>query len=924
MRGLVVGVVTLVLLGGWVTLGPTAMAVPAAAASARPAALVTDPAGLVDPLAGTGTGPVSPGTVGEFPGADLPFGMIQWSPDTLPNLAASGGGYSYADSEVNGFSLTHLSGTGCPSYQDVPILPTVGPIGSAPEDTTASFSHTTEQAAPGRYGVTLGPSGVTTALAVTTRTGLSRFAFPRTGEANLLFKVAGSANPVTASRVRLDGDDGISGQVTSGQFCQTGTNYTLYFAARFDRPFTAAGSWSGAAVKPGATSCTGTACGAYVTFDARRHQVVMMKVGISFVSVADALDNLRVEDPGWSLSRVEAEATGAWNAILGRIRIGGGTPAQCRTFYTALYHSLLDPDVVSDDNGEYTGADGRVHRSSDGAQYANFSEWDIYRSEIELVALLARRRAGSMVQSLVNDAEQGGWLPKWAIADGDESQMNGDSADPIIAAAYAFGARNFDVKAALAAMVKGATEDETDHGLEIERQYLDEYVSQHYVDADSLDLTSIDYSIGGSVTLEYAIDDFAIARMAAAVGNQRLEGTMMARAHNWEYLFDPATGYLGARSDDGSFPPGPAFQADQLEPGGQLGFEEGNAVQYTWSVPQDLAALSSLMGGDAATVAKLDTFFTSLNATRDLPYDWAGNEPSLWTPWEYDYVAAPWRAQQVVRQIADTLYSDMPVDEPGNDDLGAISSWYVWAAMGMYPVTPGTASLALASPLFPEVVVALPDGHRIVVHAPAASAQRPYVHSLAVTGVAAPAPTSSCAATGSPAAATAGARSSGGSDWDRPWLPASVIDTGGVLTYGLGSTPDKAWGSDPGSSPPSYGTGRLAAVGYSTPGGAVTVRAGQPTTIQLGVAPAQPGGVTVRWSAGGSGLDVSPPSGQLAVQAAPAGAAGKAAACTSAATTTDPMTVTAPAAGSYVLDVHMRTAGGTALPPVVVDIDATA
>jgi putative alpha-1,2-mannosidase len=480
------------------------------------------------------------------------------------------------------------------------------------------------------------------------------------------------------------------------------------------------------------------------------------------------------------------------------------------------------------------------------------------------------------------------------------------------------------VKAALAAMVKGATENETGHGLEIERQYLDEYVSQHYVDADSLDLTSIDYSIGGSVTLEYAIDDFAIARMAAAVGNQRLEGTMMARAHNWEYLFDPATGYLGARSDDGSFPPGPAFQADQLEPGGQLGFEEGNAIQYTWSVPQDLAALSSLMGGDAATVATLDTFFTSLNATRDLPYDWAGNEPSLWTPWEYDYVAAPWRAQQVVRRIADTLYSDMPVDEPGNDDLGAISSWYVWAAMGMYPVTPGTADLALASPLFPEVVVDLSDGHRIVIHAPAASARRPYVHSLAVTGVAAPAPTSSCAPPGSaPAAVTAGAPSSGGSSWDRPWLPASVLDTGGVLTFGLGSTPDKAWGSGPDSSPPSYGTGRLPAVGYSTPGGAVTVRAGQPTTIQLGVVPAEPGGVTVRWSAGGSGLDVSPARGQLAVTPAPAGAGGKAAACTAAATTTESMTVTAPTAGSYVLDVPMRTAGGTALPPVVVDIDAT-
>jgi predicted alpha-1,2-mannosidase len=913
--------VALMVVGGWTTIGPASGTAQAAQAAGHPDALVSDPASLVRPLDGTGTGPVSPGTVGEFPGADLPFGMIQWSPDTTPNLAGSGGGYSAADSAINGFSLTHLSGTGCPSYQDVPILPTVGPIGTDPEATTASFSHATEDAAPGRYGVTLSSSHVTTALAVTTRTGLSRFTFPRTGSANLLFKVAGSANPVTASGFRLDGDEGISGQVTSGQFCQTGTNYTLYFAARFNRPFTSAGSWDGPAVSAGATSCTGAACGAYVTFDARQHQAVMMKVGISFVSVADALDNLRVEDPGWSLGRVQSQATQTWNAILGRIRIGGGTPAQRRTFYTALYHSLLDPDVVSDDNGRYTGADGRVHRATDGAQYANFSEWDIYRSEIELVSVLARRRAGAMVQSLINDAAQGGWLPKWAIADGDESQMNGDSADPIIAAAYAFGVRNFNEKAALAAMVKGATQDETGHGLEIERQYLDQYLAQHYVDADSLDLTSIDYSIGGSVTLEYALDDFAIAQMAGALGDVGLQDAMMQRAHNWEYLFNPATGYIGARSDDGSFPSGPAFQAAQLEPGGQLGFEEGNAIQYSWSVPQDLSALSTLMGGDTATVAKLDTFFTSLNATRNLPFDWAGNEPSLWTPWEYDYVGAPWRAQQVVRTIADTLYSDTPANEPGNDDLGAISSWYVWAALGMYPVTPGTADLALASPLFPEAVVALPDGHRIVIHAPGASASTPYVHALTVTGVEAPASKSSCGQT--TFAPAASSNHAGATDWNQPWLPASIVTSGGVLTFGLGSAPDTSWGAAPGASPPSYGSGRLPAVGFTVPGGGTTVRAGVPTTVAVGAVPAVSGAVTIRWSTTGSGLAVDPAAGQLAIGPSTGSTAAGTTTCTPGPAASQLVTVTAPVAGLYVLDIQLQTSTGTVLPPVVLDIDAT-
>ncbi len=918
--GLALALAALLVAGGWST--ATLTASPAGASTVRPptadgAAPVRDPSSLVDPMDGTGTGPVDPGTVGEFPGADVPFGMIQWSPDTQPDTVMSGGGYSYADDQMSGFSLTHLSGTGCPSYGDVPILPTVGNLGADPEGTTDTFSHADEQAAPGRYGVTLGPSGVATQLAVTTRTGLSRFTFPRTDAANILFKVAGSANPVIDSDVGIDGHSEISGSVESGQFCQTGTDYTLYFAAQFNRPFTSAGSWDGPVVSPGVTSCSGATCGAYVTFDARSQRSVLMKVGISFVSVRDAADNLRVEDPGWSLGQVESRATSQWNALLDRVRVGGGTTAQQRTFYTALYHSLLDPDVVSDDNGEYTGADGRVHRSDGAVQYANFSEWDIYRSEIELVSLVAPHQAGDMVQSLVNDAEQEGWLPKWAIVDGDESQMNGDSADPIIAAAYAFGVRNFDVRAALAAMVKGATQTETGHGFEIERQYLDQYLSQHYVDADSLDLTSIDYSIGGSVTLEYAIDDFSIAQMAQALGQPGLYATMMQRAHNWEYLFNPTTGYIGARSDDGSFPSGPAFQADQLEPGGQLGFEEGNAVQYTWSVPQDLAALSNLMGGDAATVAKLDTFFTSLNATRNLPYDWSGNEPSLWTPWEYDYFGAPSKAEGVVRDIADTLYSDTPADEPGNDDLGALSSWYVWAAIGMYPVTPGTADLALASPLFPEVVVALPDGHRIVEHTPAASASTPYVHSLTVSGVGAPTSTGSCPSS------TAGT----GAAWNRPWLPSSVIRTGGVLTFGVGSQPDASWGADPGSSPPSFGAGRVPAVGFSTPGGGTTVQVGRPATIQLGVVSAGSGRSTVQWSATATGLDVAPASGQLVVGSSAGAGRPEAAACpTPGATTTpatEPLTLTATAAGSYVLDIRLHTAGGTVLPPVVLDIDAT-
>jgi len=867
--------------------------------------LTGDPAGLVNPLAGTGSGPVAPGNVGEFPGADVPFGMVQWSPDTTPDRA-DGSGYSYADSHISGFSLTHMSGTGCASYGDVPILPTVGSAGTDPENASLAFSHTQEQASPGRYKVTLGPSKVTAELSVTTRTGLARFTFPPTNRATVLLKVSGSANGATHSSFRVVGGDEIGGQVTSGQFCSTGTPYTLYFTARFNRPFSSVGSWDGSDVTPGSRNCDGTACGGFVSFDAASDRTVLMKIGVSFVSAGDATQNLDREDSGWSLGKVESAARGRWNALLGRLRIGGGSRSAQRTFYSALYHSLLHPNVVSDDNGQYVGTDGHVHRSRARVQYANFSEWDIYRSDIQLVALLAPHPAGDMVQSLVNDAEQGGWLPKWAIVGGDASQMNGDSADPIIADAYAFGVRGFDVKAALKAMVKGATQPEPIHGLEIERQYLDQYLTQHYVDAGSLDLDSIDYSIGGSVTLEYAIDDFSIAQLASDIGDSSLSAAMMQRAHNWEYLFNPATGYIQARNPDGSFPEGPAFQTSMFEDGGQVGFEEGNAIQYTWSIPQDLAALGSLMGGDADTVTRLNTFFTQLNAGRYLPYDWAGNEPSLWTPWEYDYFGAPSRTQEVVRRIATTLYSDQPADEPGNDDLGAISSWYVWAAIGLFPVTPGTANLALASPLFPVIVVTLPDNRTLVLRAPKASADSPYIHSLSVSGATLRAPTSSCTS-----GATTGTSHSG--TWNRPWLPASIIRTGGTVTYGLSTSPDTSWGASPADSPPSFGTGRPPAVGFSLPSGGITMHVGQSSTLQLGIKAITAGGEAVRWSAVpvrglalSAGSGVFPPS--------------RSATCSSPGAVTQSITLDASVAGSFSLVVHMQTVNGTTLPPVVVDL----
>jgi predicted alpha-1,2-mannosidase len=878
-------------------------------------AFVADPSGLVNLFAGTGTGGVSPGSIGEGPDADVPFGMIQWGPDTSPDRIP-GSGYSYNDTHVSGFSLTHLSGTGCAAYGDIPILPTVGAIGAHPVATTDTFSHAHEAAAPGRYSVMLGPSGIGTDLSVTTRTAISQITFPDTDSANILFKVADSANPVTASAVQIVGRNEVTGQDTSGQFCQTGTSYTLYFAAYFNRSFSDNGTWA-KTVSPGSESCSGTACGAYVSFDASANRTVLMKVGVSFVSVVDAEANVAAEDPGWSLEQVESDATNQWNAILSRVRIGGGTRTEQRIFYTALYHALLNPNVVSDANGDYLGADRRVHRSQQ-PEYSDFSEWDIYRSEIPLLSVVAPQQTCDMIQSLVNEADQDGWLPKWAIVGGDASQMNGDSADPIIADAYAFGVRNFNLQAALKAMVKGATENETGHLFEIERQYLNEYVDQHYVDANSLDLSSINYSDGASVTLEYALDDFSIAQFAKALGDTSVYQSMMQRSHNWEYLLNPTAGYMEGRNTDGSFPEGPAFQSALFEPGGELGFEEGNAIQYTWSVPQDLFALGNLIGGPASVDRKLDTFFTQLNAGRFEPYDWAGNEPSLWTPWEYDYFGEPWQTQKVVRRIATTLYQDAPVNEPGNDDLGAISSWYVWAAIGMYPVTPGTSNLALASPLFPEVSIALPSGHQLTLVAPRAAASSPYVQSLTVKT-----PTSGDLAPGFSAACTTGGGFGGSpseGSWELPWLPSSALSTGATLDFVLSRTPDKSWGANPQSAPPSYGTGALPDVGFSVPSGGTTITVGHPTTVQFGLQAVFEGAPGARWTASATrGVTVIPSSGTLGA-ASTAGSNPPSPSCSYPTPAKHSLQLTASSPGTAQVRISMRSDSGVVLPPVVFDL----
>jgi len=742
------------------------------------------------PLTAESTGPqaqpvdeVNPfvGTIADgntFPGATMPFGMIQWSPVT--GFVNHVGDYLYTDSDIRGFSLDHLSGPGCPIMGDVPIMPWVGAVATSPATDvkaySTNFSHANEEASPGYYSVSLG-NGVKVQLTVTTRVGIGSFTFPSSANSNFLFETSHTANRygVSKATVEIAGKQKISGSVATSGFCSYPNKYTVYFAAEFNRPFAKFGTWKGSAVKDGSRSASGPQAGGFVGFDTTKDQVVELKVALSYVSVANAWKNLDKEIPGWDFDGTRQSAHDTWNQELGKIAIKGGTKEERGVFYTALYHTLLAPNVFSDVNGQYIGFDDHLHMAKGYTQYANYSGWDIYRDEVQLIALFHPKEASDMIQSLVMDEQQGGGLPKWPVANQEACQMVGNPSCPIIADAYAFGARDFDVHAALKSMLKGATQPGAKCNACGEWDSLENYLKHGY-------LTPTDHGqhpgahSGPSQTLEFTAADFSIAQIAKALGDTKTYDTFMKRAQFWRNLFNTKTGYIEPRDDKGDFIP--------VDPAAPKYYVEGNAAQYSWMVPYNMRTLIDLMGGNAAVVDRLDKFFTELNAGGAKPYFWIGNEPVFAVPWAYDFVGAPWGAQSVARRVETELYTTKPDGLPGNDDLGAMSAWYVFAALGGYPAVTGVGGLAVNSPLFPEATLYLGNGKVVKIEGENASATNPYVQSLTVNG----------------------------QPYESTWIPYSTLEQGATIQFKLGATPNKQWGTKPDDAPPSFTEG-MPAVG---------------------------------------------------------------------------------------------------------------
>jgi predicted alpha-1,2-mannosidase len=733
--------------------------------------LGADLAEHVNPFIGTALG-----SGNTYPGAQVPFGMISWSPQSA-DYGWSPGGYNYADNRINGFGLVHLSGVGCSATCEFPFVPCTGDLAKSPASVKdaycSSFSHTNEIAVPGYYSVRLSTWNIGFETTAEARSGIAHMDFPATAKADLVLNPNADGDGVYDGSISIDPTNQmISGWVRSGSFCgNKGCDYTVYFAARFDRPFTAYGTWQKDLKTEGGTTASGPGLASYVTFDCRQTQRVSMKVGISYVSVSNALLNVDSEIPGWNFSAVKRAARRDWNDHLSRIQVTGATPQDTTIFYTALYHSLMLPAIFEDVNGEYRGMDNQVHAVAPGHHFlATFSGWDTYRTQAQLWGLLYPDMAADFCTSLLGMSQQtqkqgGGGFPLWSMFNDETLVMAGYPADPYIANAYAFGATNLDLMALKNVMVdSGKNQRWCGRNLNVTWDHQPEYEQYGYVPADVTDYAC-------SKTVEFSVADFAIAQVCLQTGDTIDYEYFHNRSQGVFNLINPDVGYLQRKKRDGTWmTPFDRFGGD--------GFMEGNSAQYTWTIPHSLSRLIAAVGGRDKAEAKLDELTSQLanGYNYQSKYYEAGNEPCFGVMPVYNWLGKPWKAQDKIRTVMAACFLNQPAGIPGDDDSGAMSAWFVFNSLGMYPEIPGVGGVTILSPMFPRAVLHLPSGRKITITAQNAAPNARYVQSMTVNG--------------------------------RPnsklWVTVDQLRSGASIGYVMGTTPNTSWGAGPDDAPPSF------------------------------------------------------------------------------------------------------------------------
>lgn len=718
-------------------------------AEAPPLPPVDRPLGYADPFIGSGGFGYAFGSA--FPGAAAPNGMAKVGPDTRGPYAEINflhySGYWYGDNAIHGFSHMHLHGTGATDYGVLGVmpLPEFDPAAITRDGYGSSFSKASESARPGSYAVTLDRGPIRVEIAATPHAAHHRYQFPRPGGV-ILFDLDHHLNggEVSAAQATLSQKDGtLRGHLHSlGGMSRGYGGYKVYFAARTEHPWRAQKVWSkdqGGQPGDGAT-VQGTGAGFALFFDTQNGPAVELQIGLSLVSEEGAARNLAAELPDWNFDAARQRTEAAWNDLLSAVLLEGGTEAERRTFYSALYRAFLMPSVHSDGDGQFrSAAPGNPVKKADGFRYvSDLSLWDTYRTLNPLYALVAPERARDVVRSLHEMALALGHFPKWTLAGGDSGTMIGAPAEMVVADAYLRGVRDFDAQGAYARLRAAAMDREDPPGGRGGRQDVGPY----------LDLGYVPERIGGSVsqTVEYAHGDFALGQLAGALGKAADAQAFAGRAHGYRKLFDPATGFLRARTENGSFPPG-AFDPLCF----CREFVEANAGQTVWGAPHDAAGLIALFGGAAPFAARLGSFFEQArqdfddsDPTRALtyatprPYYWAGNEPDIHAVYLFAHAGRPDLLARWLRWAMDTFYDDTPAGLPGNDDGGTMSAWYVWSALGLYPLA-GSDRYTLGVPRFSRARVRVAGG-TFVIEAAGRPAPGAAPRSIELDGVALAAP----------------------------------------------------------------------------------------------------------------------------------------------------------------------------------------
>lgn len=702
-----------------------------------------------------------------FPGASAPFGMVQLSPDTrAPSI-----GYYYTDHQIGGFSLTHMSGVGCDDEGDVFLSATTGPIKTNVADYQSRYSHRQEQASPGYYQALLRRWNIKAETTATARAGLLRFTFPAGQVGNVLLPISHTLTRTQAAQVHIVGQNEMDGQVTSQCFCGAQPYYTVYFVLRFDRAFASCGTFAGGTLSNAsraASQMPGQAgVGAYARFAARSGpQVVTARIGISYVDMAGARRNLAQEVGGRGFDAVHQETARAWEHALQTIDVQGGTQDQRTVFYTSLYHCLLMPSLFSDTDGRYIGFDHAVHHTRPGhAVYADFSGWDIYRTEAPLLALIAPQRMQDMCQSVGLMYAQGGWIDRWPQANGYTNIMCGSPLTVMLATAWSYGLHGFDMNTAYEGMWRDATQ-KPPPGKPFYGEGNIEYMNRvGYIPDDKERYGSV------SQTEEDCLAYAALAPVAQSLGKTKDAALLRRRALNYRNVFDPQTKFMRPRLLSGQW-------ATPFDPAQKHGYVEGSAWHYRWLVPHDVQGLITLMGGDRAFAAQLDTFFSYPQPVWDNHFYNPYNETDLQAPFLYDYCGLPWKTQARVRELQADAYQPAPGGIPGNDDCGTMSAWYVLSALGLYPVDPSQPGFAVCSPLFPQATLHLAApylGKSFTISAKGASKANAFIQDVRLNT----------------------------QPHNRPWLWQSAIARGGRLTVSLGARPNTAWGAGASFRPPS-------------------------------------------------------------------------------------------------------------------------